>query len=136
MVNRNSRRHTDEADFGPNSFSSYDRYQATRENHSRKRDSFTPSLASDRPYQRRDFAARGGPRGGYRGASRGEYRGGSRGGFQSARGGRGAGRSGYSEQPVAKSVDTSSLHPSWQAKKQLEERGKLKFQGTKVKFDD
>jgi hypothetical protein len=42
----------------------------------------------------------------------------------------------YQEKP--KSVeDESNLHPSWKAKKEQEEKLKsLKFQGTKVKFDD
>lgn len=33
--------------------------------------------------------------------------------------------------------DLSKLHPSWRAKKEQEEKLKaLKFQGTKLKFDD
>ena len=29
-----------------------------------------------------------------------------------------------------------NLHPSWVAKKQMEERSKMKFEGKKLKFDD
>ena len=39
--------------------------------------------------------------------------------------------------PQAQPIDTASLHPSWQAKKQMEDKLKsLKFEGKKLKFDD
>ncbi len=113
-----------------------------RDNHNRKRDSssFTPSLsANNRTFPRRDFTPRGGARGSLRGTSSSAPRGNFRGSF---RGGQTTnGRGGFQRtQPQApvhiQSIDTSNLHPSWQAKKQLEERAKMKFQGKKVKFDD
>ena len=66
-----------------------------------------------------------------------EYQPSNRGGFRTEPRGRfQPNNNGFKETKPAESMDTSKLHPSWQAKKQLEERSKLKFEGKKLKFDD
>lgn len=41
-----------------------------------------------------------------------------------------------SKQPKKETVDVSSLHPSWAAKKRLSQAITTEFQGSKIKFDD
>lgn len=143
-----NRRADDDLGFQPSSYSSYDRYNEVKDRHKQKRDgtnsSFKSSL-SDRPFQRREHAtdmrrsnfqnSRGGSQG-----SRGGFQG-SRGGFQGSRGGYQGSRGGYQSNGSKNSsasakMDTANLHPSWQAKKQMEDRAKLKFSGKKLTFDD
>lgn len=157
-----NRRADDDLGFQPSSYSSYDRYNEIKDRHKQKRDgtnsSFKSSL-SDRPFQRREHAtdmrrsnfqdSRGGSqgsRGGFQGSrsgfqgSRGGFQG-SRGGYQRSRGGFQGSRGGYQSNGSTNSsasakMDTTNLHPSWQAKKQMEDRAKLKFSGKKLTFDD
>ena len=83
----------------------------------------------------------GGGGGGYRSEKSSytkEYQPSNRGGFRTteSRGRFQPSNNGFKDSKPAEAMDTSKLHPSWQAKKQMEERSKLKFEGKKLKFDD
>ena len=116
-----------EADDANFSYSSYDMYKNKRRMLSDS--SFRSSLSS---------ASGEGARGGYRGRG-GAASGGDRFSHSDTRPRRGTDYSNaatYNNKPVDK-VDVASLHPSWQAKKQMEDKLKtLKFEGKKVTFND